>query len=107
MIASIYWMGSGVTDDWVVQNSLTAAGAEVVATYRDSGGGFVVVAGDLGFSVTIFCVCALACIFHLLLRRKMYGGELGGPEKPKWAAAVFYVVLWFVYVILSSLKAKG
>ena len=26
--------------------------------------GFVVIAGDLGFSVTVFCICALVCIFR-------------------------------------------
>ena len=67
----------------------------------------MVIAGDLGFSVTVFCVCALACIGHLILRRKLYGGELGGPEGPKKFSAGIYVFLWFVYVIMSSLKALG
>lgn len=107
MIAALYWEINGVTDDWITRNSLAADGygATVVDKYKDDGGGFVVVAGDLGFSVIVFCICALICIAHLLLRRKMYGGEFGGPETPKWIAAGFYVLLWFVYIIMSSIKA--
>uniref|UniRef100_A0A0D3J593 Sodium/calcium exchanger membrane region domain-containing protein n=2 Tax=Emiliania huxleyi TaxID=2903 RepID=A0A0D3J593_EMIH1 len=48
------------------------------------GGGFVVPAGDLGYSVTVFCVCAVLCLGMLTLRRSVLGGELGGPS---WAAA--------------------
>ena len=33
-------------------------------------GGFIVLAGDLGFSVTIFTCCSMACILTLALRRK-------------------------------------
>jgi len=108
MIAAIFWSLEGVNEDWISNNTLAANGAGewAVTKYKDTGG-FVVVAGDLGFSVLIFCGCAIICIFHLILRRKMYGGELGGPEKPKYISAAFYVLLWFVYIIMSSLKATG
>jgi hypothetical protein len=33
------------------------------------------------------------------------GGELGGPSASKNASAIILVLLWFVYVIFSSLKA--
>jgi len=112
MIASIYWASAGATDDWKETISMPrfegdTYGADVVALYGPDGGGFVVLAGDLSYSVAVFCACALLCIGHLLLRRKMYGGELGGPEAPKYASAALYVCLWFVYIIMSSLKALG
>ncbi|VDM35373.1 unnamed protein product [Hydatigera taeniaeformis] len=46
------------------------------------GSTFVVPAGSLGFSVTIFCIFALFAIGLLVLRRKpaLGGGELGGPR---------------------------
>lgn len=42
------------------------------------GEGYYVPAGSLGFSVVVFCVCAVTCIGVLLLRRRTVGGELGG-----------------------------
>jgi hypothetical protein len=58
-------------------------------------------AGALGTSVTTFCVCALVCFSTLIYRRKTYGYELGGPEKPAKMAAGLFVSLWLVYVIVS------
>jgi len=108
MMAAIYWNIEGPTSKWKERNSAAGdgSGCTVVKKYINDGG-FVVLSGDLGFSVTVFVGCALCCIFHLLTRRKMYGGELGGPEVPKWGAAGFYVMLWFVYIILSSMNSMG
>lgn len=64
-------------------------------------GAFVVPAGGLGFSVAIFTACALACFACLIVRRKLFGGELGGPLFPKIASGVLMVSLWFVYVSAS------
>ena len=68
---------------------------------------FVVPAGDLGFSVGIFCACAVITLSSLVVRRKWYGCELGGPAVPARNTALLFCFLWFVYVILSSLKAYG
>ncbi|EUB61034.1 Sodium/calcium exchanger [Echinococcus granulosus] len=71
------------------------------------GSTFVVPAGSLGFSVTIFCIFALFAIALLVLRRKpsLGGGELGGPRASiKWASAIFFLLLWLIYVLLSSLE---
>ncbi|KAM7533556.1 hypothetical protein Aperf_G00000126916 [Anoplocephala perfoliata] len=68
---------------------------------------FYVPAGSLGFSVTIFCVFALFAIALLILRRKpgMGGGELGGPKGGiKWASSIFFLTLWLIYIILTSLE---
>lgn len=66
---------------------------------------FVVIGGDLGFSVMVFSVMAVVCILVLFWRRRMFGGELGGPKGPKYATAVFFVLLWFIYIAMSSWKA--
>nr|VZH94961.1 unnamed protein product [Spirometra erinaceieuropaei] len=66
---------------------------------------FVVLKGSLGFSVTIFCIFAVFSIVVLVLRRrKPVGGELGGPPAIKWASAIFFLLLWIVYVLLTSLE---
>ena len=39
--------------------------------------GFAVPAGDLGYSVAVFTVCALVCLGTLILRRAVLGFELG------------------------------
>ena len=68
---------------------------------------FAVPAGDLGFSVAVFCVAASTCLGTLLVRRCTVGGELGGPAVPKYGSALFFVFLWVVYVALSSGAAYG
>lgn len=70
-----------------------------------TGKDYEVPAKGLDFSVGLFLVTSLLCIFTLLIRRKLYKGELGGPAGPKYASAVFMVSLWLIYVIFSSLKA--
>jgi len=62
-------------------------------------------AGSLGFSVTIFSVCACLCLGLLLARRKFLGCELGGPETPKRLSGGLLVGLWIFYVLMSTLKA--
>merc|ERR1719375_548086 len=63
-IASIYWTLGGANDEW---------------TGKYPEGKFVVIAGSLSFSVTVFTICALTCLVTLQFRRRQYGGELGGP----------------------------
>ena len=69
---------------------------------------FIVPAGALAFSVSVYTICALTCIALFLLRRylSIFGkGELGGPTKVKIASGVFLIFLWILYVLLSSLQA--
>lgn len=79
----------------------------IAAIYHNvQGRVFKVDAGTLAFSVTIFCVEAAVAIVVLMLRRsKPIGGELGGPLIPKIFTTAFFVCLWLLYVILSSLEA--
>ncbi|XP_055696023.1 sodium/calcium exchanger 1 isoform X3 [Lutzomyia longipalpis] len=81
----------------------------IAALYHAAKGNvFEVEPGNLAFSVTIFCSEALIAICVLLMRRsKSIGGELGGPPTPKYITAAFFVGLWLLYLILSTLEAYG
>ncbi|GAB1600819.1 sodium/calcium exchanger 3-like isoform X6 [Argonauta hians] len=71
---------------------------------------FVVDAGSLGFSVIIYTTFAIIAIIILVLRRtlKPFGkAELGGPNTPKIISGIFFVFLWVMYVLLSSLQTKN
>lgn len=62
---------------------------------------YVTPAGALGFSVTVFVCCSLTCFVVLGVRRKIIGGELGGPKFSAYASAFFLVCLWFIYIGMS------
>jgi len=103
LLGAIYWtVTDGMQDPlWV------ATYAETIEYYAKRGEavpkGLVVPAGDLSFSVLVFSVCAVLCIATLGLRRKLYDAELGG--KARWPTAIFFVTLWVIYVVLSSMTA--
>jgi solute carrier family 8 (sodium/calcium exchanger) len=63
--------------------------------------------GDLGFSLVVFLPCALICILLFFVRRYKCGGELGGPVKTKQLSALVMILLWVVYVIMSTLQSQG
>ena len=77
--------------------------AAMVHAYR--GTQFEVEPGSLAFSVTTFCILAAVTCACLMLRRAVYGGELGGPRIPKMITASFLIFVWVVYCFLSSLDA--
>ena len=77
--------------------------AAFVHAYR--GDKFLVQPGSLAFSVTLFCIFAGVSCFTLILRRRLYGGELGGPFVPKLITTILFIFLWVMYVFLSSLEA--
>lgn len=69
---------------------------------------FTVKAGSLTFSVMIFTICSIVCFSVLFIRRftKWFGrGELGGPTVPKMLTSGMFVLLWFLYITLSTLQA--
>jgi len=69
---------------------------------------FTVKAGSLTFSVMIFTITSVICLTVLFMRRymKWFGrAELGGPTIPKNGTAILFVILWLIYVTLSSLQA--
>ncbi|XP_039642409.1 sodium/calcium exchanger 3 isoform X1 [Perca fluviatilis] len=67
---------------------------------------FVVEAGSLAFSVTLFTIFAFLAVSVLLYRRRAHiGGELGGPRGHRLATSAFLFGLWFLYILFCSLEA--
>lgn len=66
----------------------------------------MVEAGSLAISVIVYAVCATICLTFLLVRRRFLAfgqAELGGPSRAKYITGVFFISLWFIYIIISSL----
>lgn len=97
LIGSIYWTAKGYDSEWAKKYP------DVLREHPD-GGKFVVVGGDLGFSVVVFTCCALIAIAILMIRRWTMTAELGGPVPIKYATSLVLVILWITYVALSSWK---
>lgn len=100
-IGSIYWASQGRTSAWQEKY----AGKARFEEWNTGGGKFIVIGGDLGYSVVIFSGGALVCMSILFLRRKVFGGELGGPKVCKHITAVILVLIWVTYVVLSSIRS--
>lgn len=99
-LAALYWDNEGATDIW--KGRIGVKHPEIVAGNPD--GGFAVPAGSLGFSVTVFCSCAVMCISTLYFRRKIFGAELGAREPGSThhtVTSAFFVMLWFFYIAMS------
>jgi solute carrier family 8 (sodium/calcium exchanger) len=72
------------------------------------GNEFAVKDEALGFSVLLYSITTILAIILLMLRRKLniFGNaELGGTVTPKYVSGIILVLLWFSYVLLSSLQA--
>ncbi|XP_053945872.1 sodium/calcium exchanger 1-like isoform X2 [Anastrepha ludens] len=67
---------------------------------------FIVPVGSLLFSTLLYLIGALVAFCILLYRRKKsIGGELGGPVKLKWFHGMSFILLWIIYIIISTLEA--
>jgi solute carrier family 8 (sodium/calcium exchanger) len=77
-----------------------------VIYYQAKGDKYEVPAGSLSFSVMLFLIVSVTCLVFLVVRRIVVGGELGGHTTwGRYGSAAFLVFLWFIYILLSSLKA--
>jgi len=104
-IAAIYWSIAGTGDNEVAWRARYSAEEwYIVGGFASKPVAFVVPAGSLGYSVSVFCGCAVITIATLFARRAFFGFELGGPVGPAKATAIFFVSLWFVYIVLSILR---
>lgn len=74
--------------------------------HEANGTKYIFPAGDLSFSVGVFCALAVSAIGLLYLRRQTCGGELGGPKTKAKISAGLLVSFWMIYVVISSLKTK-
>jgi len=97
LMAAIYWQSGKVDPDWVAKY---ADIGNIVQDFPD--GAFAVPAGSLWFNLMVFSLNAGCAIGLLALRRKIHGGELGGPRQSKLISAGFMVFQWFIYIGLSS-----
>ncbi|WOL12196.1 magnesium/proton exchanger isoform X1 [Canna indica] len=64
-------------------------------------------ASGLSFSLLVFFATSVGCISVLILRRLVLGAELGGPKPWAWLTSVYFMSLWLVFVVLSSLRVSG
>ncbi|KAK8693823.1 hypothetical protein V6N13_071391 [Hibiscus sabdariffa] len=64
-------------------------------------------AGGLSFSLLVFFCTSVGCISVLVVRRLILGAELGGPRFWAWVTSVFFMLLWLIFVVLSSLRVSG
>ncbi|OIT06954.1 PREDICTED: magnesium/proton exchanger isoform X1 [Nicotiana attenuata] len=64
-------------------------------------------AEGLSFSLLVFFSTSIACIGVLVFRRLTLGAELGGPKVWAWVTCIFFMFLWLIFVVLSSLKVSG
>merc|ERR1712182_147513 len=74
--------------------------------FEEYGIAFMVPAGTIGFSVMVYSILALVAVLFLIFRRKIGGGELGGPSKKGNLLSSFFMVgLWACYITLSIVSA--
>ena len=69
-MAAVYWSAEGATAEW--KGTIGLQYPDIVRQYEN--GGFVVPAGDLGFSVAVYCTCAtmlLITLVSLLLKGRV------------------------------------
>jgi len=79
----------------------------IAAIYADAGnkGPYISYSCGFGLSVATYCICALCAVLILTLRRRFCKGELGGDPMLAKICAVMLISMWFIYVIVSSLRA--
>lgn len=106
MIGSMYWVIGGTNAEWRRRYGGSSPPGWA-ADFQD--GALIVEADSLSFCVMVFTCCAFSCILMLWARRSTIGGELGGPVRLKYSCAAFLLLLWVLFVGLSSfemLRAK-
>ncbi|XP_019615313.1 PREDICTED: sodium/calcium exchanger 3-like isoform X9 [Branchiostoma belcheri] len=64
-----------------------------------------VLPGNLRFAVFTFLAVGALCLLMLFVRRKCFGGELGGKKVSKWISALLMFSFWVVFIVLCSLQA--
>lgn len=107
-MAACVWKVRGPTEEWKNTRCRGCGAKKTYADYTEyPNGGFIMPAASLGFSVAVFSVCALICIFVLFVRRKVYGGELGGPKPAQTRDSIILTMLWLVYIGASIVQSTS
>jgi len=113
-IGALYWEGYWPGADFAANKErwLGRIGTLRGETFAELGygerfpdGAFMVPAGTLGYSVAWFSALAFLTVAILALRRKLFGGELGGPRVPRYITCAALTSIWATYIAVSCLKA--
>jgi len=91
---------------WVIAAMWESSSTEAEKGY-DSKGAYFVPSETLGFSVIVFVVVAIIAILILVIRRCMFGGELGGSQTGRSVSALLLTSLWFIYIVMSILQTAN
>jgi len=105
-IGAIYWeyyIGEP-TETWK-NRPVSVTGTDTYRVYLADyeTGGFMVPAGELGFSVAVYSALAVVAVIVFVIRRFIYGGELGGPKIHCYISSLLFTCLWIAYIVLSAL----
>lgn len=101
LLASSYWALHGPSDAWAARYP------DIAARMAPGTAQYVVIGGDLGFSVSVFFVACLVGVAIIFYRRIALGAELGGTRRAKWASAGALVTLWVMFIVTVCLKFSG
>ncbi|KAB1202326.1 Magnesium/proton exchanger [Morella rubra] len=63
-------------------------------------------ATGLSFALLVFFCTSVGCIAVLVVRRLTFGAELGGPRLWAWVTFVYFMSLWLIFIVLTSLKVS-
>jgi solute carrier family 8 (sodium/calcium exchanger) len=105
-LGAIYWeyVVGAPTQAWLDRPDSLKPGAKSYASYQDEFGyGFMVPAGELGFSVAVYSALACVAVVLFVIRRNIYGGELGGPKMHNYLSSCVFASLWVAYIVLSAI----
>jgi len=107
VIGSVYWSMKYEERATEWHNRVVAYGSTKTygSEFSDLAGSFVVPAGTLGFNVSVYMVLALSAVLLLIVRRKLYGGELGGPKRSAYFTSFLMASHWLIYLGLSIFAA--
>jgi len=96
MISTLYYYSNDST------NKFAADG-----TICNTPGVYHVPKGSLGTAVQMYLLCSVIGFVILIVRRVVVGGELGGSNCGRFTTALFFFVLWLVYVVVVGLSTYG
>jgi len=102
LLSAIYWLNEGVSNEWIDHFSKNP---DILARFGEKGG-FIVQAGNLSFSVSIFVNLAAMHLALLRFRRIAYGGELGGDSTAAKISSAISFMMWLTYIGVSIYRVK-
>lgn len=102
--AAFYWESMGPNAAWKARYYVDET-YELLFFPSYPDGGFIQPAGALAFSVAVYTAVALCALALFCVRRRLHGGELGGPFASKALSCGFLLLLWATYIAASSLDS--